>query len=987
VTKKYPQIQAYKRAMQKLDSTFPHDKELRGDILRDTQNDIIPLSGAFAVVFRLTTHLNKIIAIRCFHGSKVNQIGELSQRYLEISKRLQQLKSNYFLIPEFQPKGVVINNEPFPLIKMPWASGEQLFVFLEKNYNNTLLLQNLDSSLRELAFFLENEKIAHGDIQPENLLVSPDGRGIQLIDYDGMYVEALQSLKKCVEGKPNFQHPKRELSNAWNERLDRFSFILLHLALKAFEEHPKLRHQTEYKDRILLQKEDFDDPQNSPVLKQLLQSPSSSQLQSYARQFNKICRSPFKDIPTLEEFIAGTTKTAIPPQPLIPYPQGSFKPSRPVQPPHPLTPLEHIQQALKIIGKNITTRLQRLKENTVARSVKYIIGFERIQQALKTIGKNIVARLQRLKENIVAHSVKYLICVAFFVLLLASPDILLRGVHILEQEIFHRLYQPMKKIPHSLRDVQQYLTSLISKLGQQGNDSSIDPELTSEWAVLLEQANQGHATAQNILGMRYADGRGVVKNEREAVKWFQKAADQGHAHAQANLGVMHTHGRGVTKDDRKAAEWYRKAANQGHVSAQYNLGWSYAGGHGVIKNEREAVKWFQKAANQGHAHAQTGLQELLESLWRQRGHNDHPWLVSHVQHALTNLRYSPGPVDRKIGTRTEQALSNYMRSTKKDLKDALATLMRVSWVDGKQPDFMPKKGEYGGGVFEGSWSGGIPQGRGKWTTPDGVFEGDFVNGKLHGKVKASFPSGDVFEGDFVNGAITGKGKLTTSRGVVYEGDFVNGQRHGKGILTTPKGVFEGDFVNDEIRSLKPMPVGSQEKETDTKPQPTRYLRYLAREQERAEQGNATAQNNLGVMYANGRGVAKDDRSAVEWFQKAANQGYAAAQANLGEMYADGRGVAKDERKAVEWFQKAADQGLANAQENLQRRLETMWRQREHNNHSWLVSHVQRALAQRRYSPGPVNGKIDSRTEQALSNYMRSTRKDLGDALATLMREQ
>ena len=55
----------------------------------------------------------------------------------------------------------------------------------------------------------------------------------------------------------------------------------------------------------------------------------------------------------------------------------------------------------------------------------------------------------------------------------------------------------------------------------------------------------------------------------------------------------------------------------------------------------------------------------------------------------------------------------------------------------------------------------------------------------------------------------------------------------------------------------------------------------------AEQGDADAQYNLGVMYANGRGVRQDDAQAVQWYRKAAEQGDAEAQFNLGVMYADG----------------------------------------------------------------------------------------------------
>ena len=87
-------------------------------------------------------------------------------------------------------------------------------------------------------------------------------------------------------------------------------------------------------------------------------------------------------------------------------------------------------------------------------------------------------------------------------------------------------------------------------------------------------------------------------------------------------------------------------------------------------------------------------------------------------------------------------------------------------------------------------------------------------------------------------------------------------------------------------------------------------------QKAADQGNANAQNCLGVMYRNGYGVTKDDAKAVEWYQKAANQGDATAQNNLGHMYHDGYGVPKDDAKALEWYQKAADQGNLNAQTSL-----------------------------------------------------------------------
>lgn len=81
----------------------------------------------------------------------------------------------------------------------------------------------------------------------------------------------------------------------------------------------------------------------------------------------------------------------------------------------------------------------------------------------------------------------------------------------------------------------------------------------------------------------------------------------------------------------------------------------------------------------------------------------------------------------------------------------------------------------------------------------------------------------------------------------------------------------------------------------------------------AEQGDALAQFNLGVLYRKGRGAPQDDVQARQWFEKAAAQGQVKAQFNLGTLYFNGEGVAKDYQQAFRWFRLAADQGEALAQ--------------------------------------------------------------------------
>jgi len=74
----------------------------------------------------------------------------------------------------------------------------------------------------------------------------------------------------------------------------------------------------------------------------------------------------------------------------------------------------------------------------------------------------------------------------------------------------------------------------------------------------------------------------------------------------------------------------------------------------------------------------------------------------------------------------------------------------------------------------------------------------------------------------------------------------------------------------------------------------------------AQNGDAEAQYNLGVMFARGEALAKSDGEAVKWWRRAAGLGHAASMHNLGFMNATGRGVAADFEKAYVWYGLAAE---------------------------------------------------------------------------------
>ncbi len=82
----------------------------------------------------------------------------------------------------------------------------------------------------------------------------------------------------------------------------------------------------------------------------------------------------------------------------------------------------------------------------------------------------------------------------------------------------------------------------------------------------------------------------------------------------------------------------------------------------------------------------------------------------------------------------------------------------------------------------------------------------------------------------------------------------------------------------------------------------------------AEEGDAEAQFNLGVMYDDAEDILENDMKAVRWYRKAAEQGHAPAQYRLGILYANASRLSEDDpREMMRWLRKAAEQGYADAE--------------------------------------------------------------------------
>jgi len=168
--------------------------------------------------------------------------------------------------------------------------------------------------------------------------------------------------------------------------------------------------------------------------------------------------------------------------------------------------------------------------------------------------------------------------------------------------------------------------------------------------TLRAAAIAGDMSAQYEIAVRFGDGRGVPRDERQAAYWLELAAKQGLAPAQFRLGGYYEKGIGVKKDlaaardlylaaaakgngkamhnlavlyadgvngradYHTAALWFRKAADRGITDSQYNLAILYARGNGEPQNYAEAYKWFALAAKAGDVEAANKRDDIAAQL-------------------------------------------------------------------------------------------------------------------------------------------------------------------------------------------------------------------------------------------------------------------------------------------------------------------------------------------------------------------------------------
>jgi TPR repeat protein len=389
----------------------------------------------------------------------------------------------------------------------------------------------------------------------------------------------------------------------------------------------------------------------------------------------------------------------------------------------------------------------------------------------------------------------------------------------------------------------------------------------------LPLAEQGDPRAQFFLGFMQDMGFGVPEDDKKALKWYQLAAEQGDSRAQLFAGFIYDFGNGVPKDDQKAIKWYQLAAEQGFMQAKaaiYNL---------AKKNIPEALKILRADAENGEVKDQYALRMMLGAMYefgQGVSHDDNKAFKWYM------LAAEQGNADAKA------AIYNL---AKKNIPEALK-ILRADAENGEVKDqyalrmMLGAMYEFGQGVRQGYKEAVI------WYQL-AAEQGDAVaTAAIYNLAKKSSPDALKM---LINYAENGDQYAQSTLSMMYQLGLGVPQDNHEAVKWYGFAA-EREFIKAKNNIIQFKNVNI--------PQALKALTNGA------ENGDAKAQLNLGMVLQFGLNMPKDEKEAAKWYLLAAEQGDSEARSIMGLMYANGQGVAQDDREAMQWYRLVAEKIIA-----------------------------------------------------------------------------
>ena len=242
-----------------------HPSILKGGHPIENGSDVIKYAGGFCVVFPYETPTNKY-AVRCWQA----EIADAKKRTQLISAALKSSNLPYFVGFEYFEDGIMTSQGRQPIVVMDWVDASPLKKYLAAHLNEPMVLEQLAENFKKMVKELHECHFAHGDLQHGNLMVNDDV-SIVLVDYDSMYVPALDGMKDEVKGLVGYQHDARWKNEYLSEKADYFSELVIYLSIKALALDPNLWDDLKMEDTetMLFSADDIKSQGDSPIFGRL----------------------------------------------------------------------------------------------------------------------------------------------------------------------------------------------------------------------------------------------------------------------------------------------------------------------------------------------------------------------------------------------------------------------------------------------------------------------------------------------------------------------------------------------------------------------------------------------------------------------------------------------------------------------------------------------------------------------------------------------
>ncbi len=209
---------------------------LKSDL--DSREEPFFIAGSGAVVFRIEWR-GKRYAAKCFLRP-----GERQAEQRRIVERLTRTGQPY-LIPtrSLEEEVWLFDNRGtgswHPIVLAEWVDGVSLGSRLRElcEAGDRASLNALACEFDRMASWLLYQPFAHGDLKPDNLVVTPDG-SLKMIDYDAFFLPEMAGTCSPELGTPGFQHPRRD-RRLFDKHIDDYSLALIATALHALADFPE----------------------------------------------------------------------------------------------------------------------------------------------------------------------------------------------------------------------------------------------------------------------------------------------------------------------------------------------------------------------------------------------------------------------------------------------------------------------------------------------------------------------------------------------------------------------------------------------------------------------------------------------------------------------------------------------------------------------------------------------------------------------------